>query len=207
MRIIITESQTKKVLTESIAEEMGNTLKSGYESIKNTITKAAEQIGMNLQFMLTWGAGISGFMGPIEDFVKGRFPELNDMELSLILTGIIATYYFENKKATKKIYEKIQKEGLGYVFEKVLKKSDKFLSVFGKFIESLTPTIHTVMNMMSYTFIIPLLPMIYQTVQSGMIENVNFDELTKMLMGFGGLTISSLLVKNILLKISRRFKG
>jgi hypothetical protein len=208
MKIIITESQSKRLLTESIADNIGETFESSKKSIGKLIANASEQIGMNLQFMMTWGAGITGFVGPITDYVKGEFPSLNDMELSLIITAVIATYFYENKKkVTIKLYQEIQENGLNKVFEKVLRKSDKFYNVFANFIESLAPTTHTIINMMSYSFIIPILPTIYNAVQSGMINNIDFDELTRMLIGFGGLTITSILIKNLLIKVAERFRG
>ena len=41
---------------------------------------------------------IGGFMGPVEDFIRGRFPELSEQELLYILIGVIATYFIDNKK-------------------------------------------------------------------------------------------------------------
>lgn len=206
MKIIITESQSKILITESVLREIGSFFKSSLKQLKELIATASEQIGTNLQFMMTWGAGIYGFMGPISDYVKGQFPDLTDIELSLLITSLIATYYTSNKKVLAKLYKKIQEEGLNSIFERVLRKSDEFLNVFSKFIESLAVTTHTMVNMMSYTFIIPLLPMIYEAVKSGMIENINFNELTTMLTGFGGLTLSSIIIKKLLMRLADRFK-
>ena len=61
-------------------------------------------------------------------------------------------------------------------------------------------------NMMSYTFIIPILPMLYESIKSGMFENVDLDEIVTMLTGFGGLTITSILIKKLLTKLAERFK-
>jgi hypothetical protein len=206
MKIIITESQSKILITENILKQVNGVFKYGLENVKEIINSASEQIGMNLKFMMTWGAGIAGFMGPINDYVKGNYPELNDVELSLILTSVIATYYTENRKVLSKLYKKIQDEGLDSIFRNVIKKSDELFDTFGKFIGSLSMPSHTMTNMMSYTFIIPILPMIYESIRSGMIENINLDELTTMLAGFGGLTIGSILIKKLLSEISKRFQ-
>lgn len=206
MKIIITESQSKILITENVLRQIGSFFKTSLKQVKEILDSASEQIGMNLQFMMTWGAGIAGFMGPISDYVKGQFPDLTDIELSLIITSLIATYYTGNKKVLAKLYKKIQELGLTSIFERILRKSDDFFNVFSKFIESLAVTTHTMVNMMSYTFIIPILPMMYEAVKSGMIENINFDELTTMLTGFGGLTLSSIIIKKLLLKLAKRFE-
>ena len=206
MKIIITESQSKILITENVLREIGSFFKISMKNIKDIINSASEQIGMNLQFMMTWGAGIAGFMGPITEYVKGEFPDLNDVELSLIITSLIATYYTSNKKALTKLYKKIEEEGLGKYFEKILRKTDEFYNVFSEFIKSLATTTHTMINMMSYTFIIPILPMLYESIKSGMFENVDLDEIVTMLTGFGGLTITSILIKKLLTKLAERFK-
>ena len=206
MKIIITESQSKILITENVLREIGSFFKISMKNIKDIINSASEQIGMNLQFMMTWGAGIAGFIGPITEYVKGEFPDLNDVELSLIITSLIATYYTSNKKALTKLYKKIEEEGLGKYFEKILRKTDEFYNVFSEFIKSLATTTHTMVNMMSYTFIIPILPMLYESIKSGMFENVDLDEIVTMLTGFGGLTITSILIKKLLIKLAERFK-
>lgn len=206
MKIIITESQSKILITENVLREIGSFFKVSMKNIKDIINSASEQIGMNLQFMMTWGAGIAGFMGPIAEYVKGEFPDLSDVELSLIITSLIATYYTSNKKVLTKLYKKIEEEGLGKYFEKILRKTDEFYNVFSEFIKSLATTTHTMVNMMSYTFIIPILPMLYESIKSGMFENVDLDEIVTMLTGFGGLTIGSILIKNLLIKLAERFK-
>jgi|694.fasta_scaffold17146_11 hypothetical protein len=207
MRIVITESQKRRILLESTGEELGNVIKQNANRIKKIVDEAQGQIGMNLQFLLTWGAGIGGFVGPIEDFVKGRFPELNEMQITLILIGVIATYFFENKKFVSTIYNKIQEEGLSKVFEKVLKKSDELRSTFLDFIESLGIVFHKITNMMSYTFIIPLIPMIYQMAADGLTDGVDLKQLTTRIIGFTGLTISGILFKEMIVKMVRRFRG
>jgi len=207
MRILITESQKKIILLESTGENLGNIIKQHSEKLGNIIDDAKNQIGLNLQFLLTWGAGIGGFIGPIEDFVKGRFPDLSDMEVTLILVGVIATYFLENKKIVSTIYNKIQNEGLSKTFERVLRKSDELRNTFLNFLESLNITFHKVTNMMSYTFIIPIIPMIYQMATEGVTNNTDLKELVTRIIGFTGLTISGILFKEMITKMAKRFRG
>ena len=98
MRIIITETQKRIILRESNGEEIKNTIKTNTEKIEKIIKESKEQIGINLEFLLTWGAGIGGFMGPVEDFIQGRFPDLSETEFLLLMTGVIATYFVKSKK-------------------------------------------------------------------------------------------------------------
>lgn len=207
MKIIITESQKKILLTESSGEQMGNIIKQNTEKVKKIIQEAQEQIGMNLQFLLTWGAGIGGFMGLVEDFVKGNYPDLNETEMILISIGVIATYFVENKKIIAKIYSEIQKEGLSKTFDRVLKKTDTLYKTFVDFIDSLGVTFHKITNMLSYTFIIPLIPLIYQMTTDGLYDQFDLKQLAIRIISFSGLTLSGIIFRELLSKMVRRFKG
>jgi len=61
MTLIITESQRKMILTESIVSNFAESVKNNYEFVKKVIQEASESMGMNLQFAITWGASIGGF--------------------------------------------------------------------------------------------------------------------------------------------------
>ena len=206
MKIIITEQQKRIILTESTSEELGSIIKKNAERAKNIINQAQEQIGMNLGFLITWGAGIGGFVGPVEDFVRGRYPEMDEREVTYILMGVIATYFIDNKKIVTKIYNEIQENGLSKVFENILKKTDTLRNTFLDFIQSLGVSFHRVTNMLSYTFIMPLLPPLYELIRYGTIENVDPKELAIRIIGFTGATLSGIVFKELLSKLIRRFK-
>ena len=207
MRIIITESQKRMILLENIGEDLGSIIKQNAERVKKLISEVQTQIGMNLQFLLTWGAGIGGFMGPVEDFVRGRFPELTDLQVFLIILGVISTHLIENKELNKKILDKIKEDGILKQFKISSKKTNELKSVFSDFVESLGVTFHRITNMLSYTFIIPIIPMIYQMVTDGLVTNSDLKNLATRVIAFTGLTISGILFKDLITKMVRRFKG
>ena len=195
------------ILSESFTSDFQNLIKKNYDFVKKIILETQKQIGVNLEFLLGWGASIGGFVGPINDFIQDRHPELTDIQLSLIITGVISTYYIDNKKTIKKIYQKIMDEGLGDVMESVLKKSDELQKTFIKFIYSLGITLHKVTNIMSYSFIIPILPMMYEIASKGDIVEKDMVEIGKRIAGFAILTISGIVLKELIFKILRRFSS
>jgi hypothetical protein len=207
MRIIITESQKRMILLENIGEDLGSIIKQNAERVKKLISEVQTQIGMNLQFLLTWGAGIGGFMGPVEDFVRGRFPELTDLQVFLIILGVTSTHLIENKELNNKILDKIKEGGILKQFKVTSKKTSELKSVFSDFVESLGVTFHRITNMLSYTFIIPIIPMIYQMVTDGLVTNSDLKSLATRVIAFTGLTISGILFKDLITKMVRRFKG
>lgn len=204
MRITITETQKRIILRESNGEEIKNTIKTNTEKVEKIIKQSKEQIGINLEFLLTWGVGIGGFMGPIEDFIQGRFPDLSETEFLLLMTGVIATYFVKSKKTLTKIYNKIKEKNLDNKFESVLKKSDSLYQSFLDLVESLNLTIHTLSNMLSYTFIIPILPNILSMVEND--SSLDISILAKRIIGFIGVTIAGVSIKEFISKIISKLR-
>ena len=60
---------------------------------------------------------------------------------------------------------------------------------------------------MSYTFIIPLLPMLYTISQSGDVSPEDIESIVRRIAGFGMLTISGITLKELISKVIRRFGG
>lgn len=204
--ILINENQKRRLILEGSGDFIVETLSKNYDFVKKVIKDSSSQIGLNLEFLVSWGATIGGFVGPLEEFLRGAEPSLSDLEVSLILTGIISSYYLDNKEYVKKIIDTIKEKGLYKPFKKVLTKSKEFKSVFSDFISSLGITLHKVTNILSYTFILPLLPILYKMVTENNINSSEINNLSKRLIGFGLLTVSGIILKQLLTKIAKRFK-
>jgi hypothetical protein len=204
--LIITESQKKLILSESVSDEFVSILKKNYEFTKRVLKQSSEQVNLNLEFLLTWGASIGGFMGPLNDFIAGNNPELSDVELSLLITGIVAIHFADNRKMVKTILDKIKEEGLSKPFKQLLNKSEELKKTFIDFISSLNLTLHKLTNLMSYAFVIPLIPMLYESVANGFISDRDAKEIALRLTSFGILTVSGIMVREMIIKLIKRFK-
>jgi hypothetical protein len=104
------------------------------------------------------------------------------------------------------IFTKIKDNGLSSVLKKVLSKTDTFLSVFLDFIASLGLTLHKITNMLSYTFIIPLLVTLLNMTKNMSVDRRDIDEIVLRLTSFGLLTVSGIVIKQLINRIVRRFK-
>lgn len=204
--LIITESQKKLILSESVSDEFVSILKKNYEFTKRVLKQSSEQVNLNLEFLLTWGASIGGFMGPLNDFIAGNNPELSDVELSLLITGIVAIHFADNRKMVKTILDKIKEDGLSKPFKQLLNKSEELKKTFIDFISSLNLTLHKLTNLMSYAFVIPLIPMLYESVSNGFISDRDAKEIALRLTSFGVLTVSGIMVREMIIKLIKRFK-
>ena len=205
--ILISESQKRRLIIESVGDNLGKDTKKLFDLTKTVINQSSEQLGMNLQFMLTWGASIGGLMGPLSDYIEGRSPSITDMDKSLILVGVISVLYYDNKEAIEKILRKIKENGLSDDFLDTLRKGKEIKKTFLDFLSSLNISAHKMTNIMSYTFIIPLLPMLYTISQSGDVSPEDIESIVRRIAGFGMLTISGITLKELISKVIRRFGG
>ena len=206
MNIIITESQYKYILLEESSNGIIKTL-NGLKSFTSKVLKTSEkQIGLDLEFLITWGSTIGGFIGPISNFVKNESPNITNTDLFLILSGIILTYFSSNKQKLNKVLLAIKDRGLVNIFDKTLSKSENLEKVFLSFIDSLVITTHKISNMIAYAFLIPIIPQLYEISLTNIGES-EINELTKRLVSFGGVTISGVVVKELIKKIINRFKS
>lgn len=204
--IIINEQQKKLILKESIVDNIRKSIEEGYEYSTKVLSEVKKDYGLNLDFLITWGASIGGFISPIGEFVQGRYPSLTDVELSLILTGIIAVHYLDNKKDIEKILLKIKEEGLSDAFKVGLKKSNELKNTLFNFLESLNITFFKVSKMMSYAFIVPILLMIFNMVKSGQISPSDAKEITVRIIGSGVVSLSGIVVRDLVTKLIKRFR-
>jgi hypothetical protein len=206
MKIIISESQNKMLLTESFVRRISDSIKQLTTFSKKVLNDASEQTGLDFGFMLSWGATLGGLMMPVSKFIEGEYPELSSIDVSLLITGAIVTYYTSNKKILGELLEIIKEKGLVKIFDDVLRTTNKLRTVFLSFIESLNVTMGNLANMLAYTFIIPVLPQLYQMAQEGF-SSEDTSIIVKRLMSYGIVTISGIILKSLINKILKRFKN
>ena len=204
--ILITENQKRLLLKESLLKDVSEVIKNNYEVASEILKSSKEQMGVNLQFLMTWGASIGGFVGPLTQFVEGNNPELTSTQVTSIMIGVIATFYLDNRETILKIVNRLKEDGLFDVYIKAVSKGKELKRSFVRFIESLNMTLHKVTNMMTYTFIIPLVEKIISMSQSGEITNDDIKQLAMRVASFGLLTVSSITVVTLIKRMVNRFK-
>ena len=136
MKIIISESQHKRILMENINSDLEKRFQNMKKFTKNVISEAKKQINLDLSFLLTWGSTLGGLMGPVSDYIEGKYPELSNTDISLLCTGAILTYFTNNKEGLTKVLDKIKEKSLIQEFDYMLEKTGELKNVFISFIES-----------------------------------------------------------------------
>jgi len=206
MNILITESQERMLLIESIGDELGNVI-SQNESLGKSIThKIKELIGIDKVALLTFGATIGGFIAPVNQFIEGKFPHMSDVDVSLLLTGVIATFFYNTPKLMEKIKSLISEKGLESEFEETLSKTKELYSSFFDFMESLNITLFKVSNILGFAFLIPLLPYIHEIAQNNL-STEDIHKIIKSVLSYGVITVSSVIFKEVMTKLIKRFRS
>ena len=200
MKIIITESQKSIILAENIGSGMNRKIRDMVSFSKNILASAKKQTGLDLGFLLTWGATIGGFMGPIARYMEDKNPTLTDADVALISVGIILTYYNENKEKLTKVLELLKERKLIGEFDDALSMAEQVKNTFLNFIESLGVTISSIGNMMAYTFLVPLVPLLKNLIELDL-SGDQIDLIVKGIAHYSGLALSSSVIKNLVEKI------
>lgn len=204
--VFISENQKRILLREEVSDRVEKIISSNYSLVKNIIEKTQEQTKLDLKFLITWGAAIGGMIGPLNSFVQNNNPDITEDDLCLVLTAIALIFYHESRPAIKKLKGIIDERGLSSIFESSLEKAQELKNVFVSFIESLNITIHRSLNIMSYTFIIPIIPLILNF-SHGDFTNQDITILVKRILGFGLVAFTGNALKELITKMTERFRG
>jgi hypothetical protein len=206
MDFLINESQLRIILQEQDKSNMSDNMKELYSFTSNLIGRAKKNYGLNLQLLLTWGASVGGLVMPLDNFIKtGRF-ELTEPQTTLILIGVACTYFYENTKTLKLIYDKIKEEGIQETFKEVLIKAKNLKESFGRFLISANITLGSTMELMAYSFLIPIISDIQEVSYSG--DNVGLAAVTiaKRLLASGVIIVSRIALTDVIRHIIKKLK-
>lgn len=204
MNIVLTESQYIKILGESVSNEVKEKIESSETLTRSIVQDLKKKFNLDFSFLLTWGAVLGGFIGPVSKYINGKYPELSTSDISLITMGVIMTYFFNNKKKLSGLLELIKENGLVNEFDDALDKAQVLKDAFLEFMRSLGPLTSSIGNMLAYAFLIPILPTLVAMTQSGVSEaKVQF--ILKSLLGYVGVITSSTTLQKIIEKMLKRF--
>jgi hypothetical protein len=203
MKYLISESQ-RKLLFEEVNERVKEVQEDGMEFTKKVVHDVQQNTSLNLKMMLTWGASIGGFMGPIMQFLNGQYPELTQKDASLIAVGIASVIFFQEKPFVKSLIEKIKEQDLEEAFKTGAMKANQLKGALADFLKSLNVITFSVSNMLSYAFLVPIIPMIYDAVSEGVWDMKDAEMLTKSLVSFGFITISGNFLKRLIDTVVKR---
>lgn len=201
MNFFITESQYKIVLTESTNSELKTIAKSTIDYAKSLKKRVLKDFGLSFRFLLTWGSAIGGLGRPLEEFLRGEHPELSENDVTKIMVAALAMIYYNNKNQIQDIYEDIKENGLLPVLKQVLSKGKMLMRVFKEFMRNLANIGHQFADIMSYTYLIPLIGYLDYVYQDETLGQQELNDIITRLLASGAFVVGGNMLKDILLKI------
>ena len=206
MDFLINESQLRTILQEQDQSKMSDYMKEMYSYTSNLVDKAKSVYGLNLKLLLTWGASIGGFVMPLDNFIKtGRF-DLNETEQTLILVGIACSVFFNNSRTLKIIHKKIKEQGLEETFKEVLTKAKNLKNSFSRFLSSSNITISSTLDLVTYSFLIPIITDILEIVGNGANIESASKTIAKRLIASGVVIVSKTVLSDTIKRIIKKFR-
>lgn len=206
MKVYITDLQRKKLIIESISndiEDVSNESKKLGDSILDEVKK---QTNLDLGILLSWSASIGGFMSPLNDIIQGKFPEFSDSDRFLILSGLLFSVLYQNKKYFNEIKDRLVQNGLYQFFLDLLPKAERIKDNFLSFLNSVGIYIDNIAKIIGFTFVIPILPIIYSLVSQSDNFSLSVDEIVKRILMYLTTVTTGVTIKKFITKVVSKMK-
>jgi hypothetical protein len=170
------------------------------------INKVKRKFALNLKLLSTWGTSVGGLVLPLDEYIRTSEFKVDENQAALILLGVVSIIYFDNKSLFEKIYSKIKEEGLEQIFLKVYTKGLKLREAFLGFLNSLKLSITSISELISYSFLIPIILDIQNLVRSSGDFEKTAENITERIVASGLVLVGSEVLSEVIKKISKRIK-
>ena len=170
------------------------------------INKVKRKFALNLKLLSTWGTSVGGLVMPLDEYIRTNEFKVDENQAALILLGVVAIIYFDNKSLFEKIYTKIKEEGLEQIFLKVYTKGLKLREAFLGFLNSLQLSITSISELISYSFLIPIILDIQNLVRGSGDFEKTAENITERIVASGLVLVGSEVLSEVIKKISKRIK-
>ena len=202
MKVVITEEQYKRVLTESIKSEIEDRLGSAYNFAKDVIKGAQEQLGISFRFLLTYGAGIGSVIRPITEYLNGKYSGLSETEIQGLVIAAVSIVFF-NAKDYLKIYKKNKEQGTLEELSDAVTFTQKLKDRLSRILDVLGVSVYTGLDIIAYSFLLPILPAILNLLQNPEMDVVALEGL----LSSSFITASAITLKKIIEKLSEKISS
>lgn len=206
MEFLINEQQLKVILREQKESKMTDYMKELHSFTTEVVNRVMKKYEINLKMLMTWGTAVGGLLMPLDVFLKtGQF-DMSDSQRYLVLAGVAAILFFDNKRLVSKIIKKIKEEGLEEIFDVAVNKGSQLKNTFFEFLESLNLSISTFVDVMAYTFLLPILTDIHSVATNTTDVNEAALMIGERLLASGVIAGGGTLLNVIIKKLIKRFK-
>ena len=159
-RQIIRESEDKETPIKSYFQKL-------YDEGVNFIKEKEVELGSDLKFLLTFGAGIPPLSKIFSEFYQFKYPELNTADETLLVISLICLVFFESLDNFKGVNDSIVERGLEKEFETgkqfLKKRNNKIENLFSK----IGLGVKNYSNIIKFSALVPLMPVLTNMINEG----------------------------------------
>lgn len=204
MDFLINESQLKIILEQQNRHNLNDDMNKLYSFTKSLVEKAKTIYGINIKLLLTWGAAVGGLVMPLSDFLQTGSFNLSEDQQVLLLVGAACSFFYDNAKMLRSVYEKIEMEGLSEVFKEVLLKGKNLKEAFIKFMIASSITIGSLLEIMGYAFLIPIITDLQQIANNNSDLTATGILVAKRLVASGVIVVGQVALAKTITKILKK---
>lgn len=201
MDILITESQSRLLITEGIGENLKSVYEHSADYSADLYKRVKSRLGLNTKILLTFGSLVGALLEPAELYLKGKYPDLSEEQLILLLVGLVSVFFVEHREITKDVIGKIKELNIENQFKDGLKKTRRLVGSFKKFLATGVSTASFASDVLSYIYMIPLLGYLAMTLQGNGMSEEQITDLVDRISMIGALTISTEVLRDIVKRI------
>ena len=165
---------TEAIDTEEILMDVPDRVNEQYpeqEPTKSLFQKTLGDMGIQLQFVGTFGFGISGMFGMVKDVLEGQYPSLSEGEIILIFLSALSYLSINTIKDIQRLREEVKGRDLDGYVNKVVELLKDFENISLKILEKAGFTMSSLSELLGYTFLlVPILD-----ITNRIIGEVGFD--------------------------------
>ena len=205
MDFLITESQFNYLVENKDTDIIEKNISELESFSKKIYSDAKRKFGIDIKLLLTWGTAVGGLVAPLDNFIKTSNLSVTDDQATLILIGVVATLFFDNEDLFKKVYKKINEEGIEEQFMSVLKKGQDLKKSFINFLLSLNISINNISGLIRYSFLIPIISDLQNYVSDGSDITETAKMISARILASGAVLVSSNVLYQLIRRILRKF--
>ena len=206
MKVILTESQYRRVLLEGYKDKIDNSLIKFNEFSKKVVADASSQLNYDFRFLVTYGAGIGAILQSVYEYLEGNFEGLSDTQIAGLAVMAVGIVFFENKDL-KAQQSKIDEMGLDSELNQTVSFTDRLKSKFSHLLKLLGMSVHRLSNIVSYSFLIPILSIVIGVVTDYGSDSTQFQMLVESLLTSGLIAVPGVALRDILFKAAEMIEN
>jgi hypothetical protein len=199
MKVVLTESQFKKILLEGYKEQINDKLMSMHDFSRKVVNDAMTQLKFDFRFLVSYGAGIGAILQSVFEYLDGNFNGLDDAQIAGLTVMAVGVVFFENKDL-RTLLNKFKDEGLSSELDNAVSFTGKLKDKFAYLLKLLGMSIHRTSNIISYSFLIPILSIVIDLVTKHGVDSSQFSMFIEALLTSGLIAVEGVALRDVLLK-------